>query len=237
LRILGQVAGALAEAHGIGLIHRDIKPANIFLCERGGVPDVAKVLDFGLVKQVSDVTDSVKMSTTNVLAGTPLYVAPEAILSPQDVDARTDLYALGCVGYFLLTGHTVFDGRTLLEICTQHLHEMPVPPSDRLPGVPAKLERAILACLEKDPARRPADARELAARLAECDDVPAWTEADAREFWRTIEEERARSMPANGASVDTSEDLPRAIVSREVWSRSTVSASLPLPPAKSLARS
>jgi eukaryotic-like serine/threonine-protein kinase len=182
LRIMSQVAGALAEAHGIGLIHRDIKPANIFLCERGGVPDVAKVLDFGLVKQLSPGADA-KMSAANVLAGTPLYLAPEAILTPQGVDARTDLYSLGCVGYFLLTGRPVFEGRTLLEICGQHLHETPVPPSVRQAGVPAKLERAILDCLEKDRARRPQDARDLAARLAACDDVDAWSEAEARHFW------------------------------------------------------
>jgi serine/threonine-protein kinase len=182
LRILTQVAGALAEAHGIGLIHRDVKPANIFLCERGGVPDVAKIFDFGLVKQLSSGGDT-KMSAANVLAGTPLYLAPEAILTPQTVDARIDLYSLGCVGYFLLTGRPVFEGRTLLEICSRHLHEKPVPPSERRRGIPAKLERVILACLEKDPARRPKDARALVAQLTACDDVEAWSEESARRFW------------------------------------------------------
>jgi serine/threonine-protein kinase len=218
LRILTQVAGALAEAHGIGLIHRDIKPANIFLCERGGMPDVAKVLDFGLVKQLSSGGDT-KMSAANVLAGTPLYLAPEAILSPQGVDARTDLYSLGCVAYFLLTGRPVFEGRTLLEICSQHLHETPVPPSERRQGIPAKLERVILDCLEKDAARRPKDARELVARLAACDDVEAWSEDDARRFWNDhagarSTSDRAPELPAR--------DAGRVLtVTRELWTRPT----------------
>jgi serine/threonine-protein kinase len=212
LRILSQVAGALAEAHGIGLIHRDIKPANIFLCERGGVPDVAKVLDFGLVKQLSSGGDT-KMSSANVLAGTPLYLAPEAILSPQTVDARTDLYSLGCVAYFLLTGRPVFEGRTLLEICSQHLHQAPVPPSERHLGIPAKLERVILDCLAKDRAKRPKDARDLLERLAACDDVEGWSESDARNFWQ---ERAAEPAPKEG-----SEAGPLSRVSRDFWVRPT----------------
>jgi serine/threonine-protein kinase len=218
LRILTQVAGALAEAHGIDLIHRDIKPANIFLCERGGMPDVAKVLDFGLVKQLSSGGET-KMSSANVLAGTPLYLAPEAILSPQGVDARTDLYSLGCVGYFLLTGKPVFEGRTLLEICSQHLHQAPVPPSERREGIPAKLERVILDCLAKDRAGRPQDARELLARLAACDDVEAWNEVDARRFWSEQVEESA-SRPASRPS-RTSDAGLLGHVTRDLWTRPT----------------
>jgi hypothetical protein len=125
IHVLDQAAGALTEAHGIGLIHRDIKPHNIFLTEQGGVPDVAKVLDFGLVKQVAEAggADSTlpALSHAGSFTGTPLYSAPEAITTPDAVDARTDLYSLGAVGYFLITGKDVFTGRTVLEVCGHHL--------------------------------------------------------------------------------------------------------------------
>jgi serine/threonine protein kinase len=219
LRILTQVAGALAEAHGIGLIHRDIKPANIFLGERGGMPDIAKVLDFGLVKQLSSGGET-KMSSANALAGTPLYLAPEAILSPQGVDARTDLYSLGCVGYFLLTGRPVFEGRTLLEICSQHLHQAPVPPSERQAGISAKLERVILDCLEKDRSKRPKDARDLLARLAACDDVEAWSEEAARRFWNEHASEQANRAGAS-RSFRASDAGLLGHVSRDFWARPT----------------
>ncbi len=188
IHVLDQVAGALTEAHRVGLIHRDIKPANIFLIEQGGDPDVAKVLDFGLVKQVSapggeDATMPA-LSHVNSFTGTPLYMAPEAIATPDAVDARTDLYALGAVGYFLLTGFEVFTGSTVMEVCSHHLRSQPVPPSVRLgTPVPADLEALILACLEKDPAARPAGARELRAGLRACRDAHAWSEDDARRWY------------------------------------------------------
>ena len=188
IHILDQIAGALAEAHGVGLIHRDIKPANIFLTEQGGVPDVAKVLDFGLVKQVraADAHASTLpgLSLASSVTGTPLYMAPESIQSPDKVDARTDLYALGAVGYFLLTGQHVFSGRTVLEICGHHLLTEPTPPSVRLGArLPADLEAVILSCLAKDPARRPADARALQTALRSCRDAQAWSEEDARAWF------------------------------------------------------
>ena len=149
-----QVASALSEAHGIGLIHRDVKPENVILCERGGIPDVAKVVDFGLVR---DLEQASAASRADVVQGTPLYLSPEAITAPGKVDARGDLYALGAVGYFMLSGHHVFSGATLVEVCAHHLHTRPVPPSERLGRpLPAALEAIVLACLEKDPARRPA---------------------------------------------------------------------------------
>ena len=138
VHVLRQVAAALAEAHGIGLIHRDVKPENIILCERGLIPDVAKVVDFGLVRDLERAADS---SSTNVVQGTPLYLSPEAITAPDRVDGRGDLYALGAVGYFLLTGQHVFSGATLVEVCSHHLHTQPVPPSERLGRpLPAALE-------------------------------------------------------------------------------------------------
>ena len=184
VRILRQVCAALAEAHGIGLIHRDIKPANIILCERGGFPDIAKVLDFGLVRQISGTTDP-RLTAEDVLRGTPQYLAPEAIRNAENVDARSDLYALGAVAYYLLTGTEVFSGRGPLEIIHHHLQTEPESLSRRL-GKPVtpKLEALVLATLSKNPDDRPESARALADALHACDDVPAWDETDARRFWR-----------------------------------------------------
>jgi eukaryotic-like serine/threonine-protein kinase len=188
IHLLEQAASALIEAHAIGLIHRDVKPANMFLTEQGGVPDVVKLLDFGLVKQVSGAgglehSDVALTQEDNVLAGTPLYMAPEAFTAPDKVDARADLYALGAVGYFLVTGEEVFSGWTALEVCSQHLQAKPVPPSQRL-GKPVApdLERLILACLEKDPAQRPPGARAMRAALRACQDAGVWSEDDARRW-------------------------------------------------------
>ena len=214
IHILEQIAGALAEAHRIGLIHRDIKPANIILTEQGGAPDVAKLVDFGLVKQLGaaspadQLAASPAVTRTDQIAGTPLYMAPEAIGTPDQIDARTDLYALGAVGYFLLTGRDVFTGRNLLEVCGHHLHSLPVPPSERLGArVPADLEALILSCLEKDPDRRPADASSLQAALRACGEAGSWSEAEARR-WTAGHAERLRSRQRrSGASSDATFEL------------------------------
>jgi serine/threonine-protein kinase len=183
VRILRQVCAALSEAHGIGLIHRDIKPANILLCERGGIPDIAKVLDFGLVKDVSD-TSGAGLTAENVLHGTPQYMAPEAIRDSGSADPRSDLYALGAVGYFLLTGTPVFAGKSPLETIHHHLQTEPEPLSRRLGrAVPAELEALILRCLAKEPDQRPESAKALARALAACQDVPPWDEAGAQGWW------------------------------------------------------
>jgi serine/threonine-protein kinase len=182
--VLAQVCRALEEAHAVGLIHRDIKPANVLLCDRGGTPDLAKVVDFGLVKNVQAPAGG-GLTVENVVLGTPHYMAPEAITSPDRLDARSDLYAVGAVGYFLLTGKVVFEGPNAMSIFTQHLKELPVPPSDRIGRpIPARLEAVILAALSKDPSARPESARALRNALAACDDVPAWTESDAAAWWR-----------------------------------------------------
>jgi serine/threonine-protein kinase len=214
IHILEQVAGALSEAHGIALIHRDIKPANIFLTQQGGVPDVAKVLDFGLVKRVNRTNgeDTTIQALTNddSFSGTPLYMAPEAITSPEQLDARTDLYSLGAVGYFLLTGEEVFGGRNLVEVCSHHLHTVPTPPSQRLgKPIPEDLESLILACLEKVPAARPADARTLQSALRACRDARAWTEDDARRWFDTHRSDlRARQSRAEvGGAATIAVDL------------------------------
>jgi eukaryotic-like serine/threonine-protein kinase len=183
VHVLTQICSALAEAHGLGLIHRDIKPANILLCERGGTPDVVKVVDFGLVKSLSGADEHPALSSAAMIFGTPHFLAPEAVRSLDAVDARTDLYALGAVGYFLLTGSYVFEGETIIEVCGHHLHTTPEPLSSRAPGqVPAALDALLLRCLAKDPAARPQSARELMSLLAACG-AEAWSEAKACAWW------------------------------------------------------
>jgi eukaryotic-like serine/threonine-protein kinase len=192
IHILSQIAGALAEAHDVGLVHRDVKPANIFLCERGGIPDFVKVLDFGLVKHVGRADPN--LSRADAIAGTPHYMAPESITDPVAIDARVDLYALGAVGYFLLTGTTVFEGHNLVEICSHHIHSTPEPPHVRLgPAgtVSASLEKVILRCLAKAREERPANAGDLLTLLQECQGECTWNIAAAREWWR-----RERTRPS-----------------------------------------
>jgi eukaryotic-like serine/threonine-protein kinase len=194
VHVLSQVASALVEAHGIGLIHRDVKPENVILCERGGIPDVAKVVDFGLVR---DLEQASSHSRVDVVQGTPLYLSPEAITAPDRVEGRSDLYALGAVAYYLLTGHHVFDGATLVEVCAHHLHTRPVPPSERLGRpLPAPLEALVLACLEKEPARRPASASVLRGRLAALALDLDWSEEDARAWWQRWRARPGKERPA-----------------------------------------
>ena len=194
IAILEQVCGALAEAHARGLVHRDIKPANIILTERGGEPDVAKVVDFGLVKPLAANALQATMVGSSVLTGTPLYMSPEAMTTPEAADPRSDLYAVGAVGYFLLTGHGVFEGGSVAEIIGHHLHTEPVPPSKRgSQYVPPDLEAVILKCLRKRPEDRVRSALELREELRRCKLVPAWTSDDAEAWWRTF---RSAAPPA-----------------------------------------
>lgn len=183
VHVLKQICGSLAEAHGIGLVHRDIKPANVILCERGGVQDVAKVVDFGLVKEVRTEGEDPKLSAVDSIVGTPMYMAPEAIRSAAGATAASDLYAVGAVAYYLLTATTVFPGPGVVEVCASHLHEAPTPPSERL-GQPidAELERIVMACLEKEPGDRPASAADLHAQLDALTLGP-WRAEDARRWW------------------------------------------------------
>ena len=181
--ILRQILGSLAEAHETGLIHRDIKPANIMLTERGGIPDFVKVLDFGLAKAV----DGRKQATLTVaqgLTGTPLYLSPEGVDRPDTVDAKSDIYAVGAVAYFLLTGTPVFEGQTVMEICMKQVKTQPEPLSKRTKGpISADLEALVMLCLEKDPAARPGSARELQLALGHCVASEAWTSEQAQQWW------------------------------------------------------
>jgi hypothetical protein len=183
VRILGQVCGSLAEAHDVGLIHRDIKPANIILSCRAGISDFVKVLDFGLVK-AADTDAEAKITQANVTLGTPHYMSPEAVEHPEHVSALSDVYAIGAVGYFLLTGTPVFSGKTIMDICMKHVRAAPDPLSKRLdhpinPG----LEALVLRCLAKDPKDRPQSTSALRQALEELDIGNSWTHEDANAWW------------------------------------------------------
>jgi serine/threonine-protein kinase len=183
IHVLYRVAGALAEAHDAGLIHRDVKPANVILCRRGGMDDFPKVVDFGLVKDLEH-RGGVGLTRADVVAGTPLFLSPEAVTAPDTVSDRSDLYSLGAVGYYALTGTHVFEGATLVEVCSHHLHTPPEPPSARLgKAVDPELESLLLDCLAKDPAARPAGAHAVRRHLERCVAFGQWTKDDARAWW------------------------------------------------------
>jgi serine/threonine-protein kinase len=196
VRIMSMVAGALAEAHEIGLIHRDIKPSNIILCERGGELDVAKVVDFGLVKDITQPKET-SLTQDGRITGTPQYMPPECVANPTGTDGRADLYALGAVGYYMLTGQDVFLGKNAVELMVHHIHDAPVPPSQRSGRpVPPDLEALVLECLAKAPDDRPSSARELEHRLRACREVGTWNQEQARAWWRAYGEEiRSRRLP------------------------------------------
>ncbi|MBC7820670.1 MAG: serine/threonine protein kinase [Planctomycetaceae bacterium] len=182
IHLLKQVCGSLAEAHSIGLIHRDVKPANILLNVRGGQFDVVKLLDFGLVK---DTDNAAHATQGGGVVGTPLYMSPEAFKSPDKVDARSDLYAVGAVGYFLLTGTPLFFGDSVLDILNHQVKTAPDPISQRAKQpVSAELEQLLLRCLAKSAADRPASAGELIEALDQVPTAGSWTDSDARKWWR-----------------------------------------------------
>jgi tRNA A-37 threonylcarbamoyl transferase component Bud32 len=183
IHILRQVCASLAEAHDIGLVHRDIKPHNIFLTRRGGMPDFVKVLDFGLVKARS-LEGQAELTGASATLGTPLYMSPEAIEKPHEVDARSDIYSLGAVGYFLLTGETVFSAPTVGEVLMQQVHAEPQKPSSRLrKPVSSDLEDLLMQCLAKSPAARPAGASALEEALGPCQRADTWARAQAAAWW------------------------------------------------------
>jgi serine/threonine-protein kinase len=183
--ILRQACRSLAEAHAAGLVHRDIKPANLHIGRIGLEYDFVKVLDFGLVKADGRwLREDVRLTAPESLSGTPAYMAPE-MAAGEEVDSRADLYALGCVGYFLLTGSLVFEAENALQLVLKHIQTEPVPPSVRLGRpVPEALEGVILSCLAKAPGARPADAATLAEALT-CAGADDWTQGDARQWWET----------------------------------------------------
>ncbi len=183
LHLLRQICGSLAEAHAAGLVHRDIKPANIILTIRGGVHDFVKVLDFGLAKATE--SHEAHLTSANAITGTPLYISPEGVNAPDKVDATSDVYAIGAVAYFLLTGSPVFSGSTVMEICMKHVQEPPESPGSRMKqSLSAPLEALILQCLAKPQRERPKNAGELCDALNRLE-AKHWTEFEARAWWQT----------------------------------------------------
>ena len=183
--LLRQVCHSLSEAESCGLVHRDIKPANIFVCRYGEDCDFVKVLDFGIAKAAGAGPDiDPALTQGNVIHGTPAFIAPEQALGGLDLDGRADIYATGCVAYWLLTGQFVFTGETPMTLVMHHAHTLPTAPSTRtaLP-IPTALDNLVLSCLAKDPAERPQSARELSRRLADVEGASLWTEDRAREWW------------------------------------------------------
>jgi serine/threonine-protein kinase len=182
--LIRQACDSLADAHQNLLTHRDVKPANIYACKMGVSYDYVKLLDFGLVASTAREDISVQLTAEDQTSGTPAYMAPEMALGKDEVDGRADIYALGCVGYWLLTGKQVFEGDTPVAVLVEHVKTAPVPPSQRSEiDVPADLEKVILKCLEKDPADRYQTAEELAIALDACSLAGSWDNARARNWW------------------------------------------------------
>jgi len=210
IHVLTQACASLHEAHSAALIHRDIKPANIVLTRRGGIADVVKVVDFGLVKDVNP--DRADATEDDKVLGTPQYLAPETIRTPNAVTSAIDIYALGAVGFFLLTGSPVFRHNSVTEMCAAHLEEQPQRPADRIRRpLPDDLQDIILRCLSKDHRDRPT-ARDLADAMRQCADAGSWSKNDADAWWiansasPTAEEAAAKrdeSASAEGAAEGT----------------------------------
>ncbi|HEU4524353.1 MAG TPA: serine/threonine-protein kinase, partial [Gemmatimonadales bacterium] len=188
--LLVQACHSLSEAESCGLVHRDIKPANIFLCRYGEDCDFVKLLDFGLVKAFGEPGGELRgregpaLTRENLVQGTPAFIAPEQALGERDLDGRADIYAIGCVGYWLLTGQFVFTADTTMGYLVHHIHTPARPPSTIAPSpIPPRLDEVILACLAKEPAQRPQSARELSCRLQEVDGADRWNAATAKAWW------------------------------------------------------
>jgi serine/threonine-protein kinase len=203
--LLRQVCDALREAHGMGLIHRDIKPANIFAAQRGGQYDVAKLLDFGMVKPVVSGFDAAPLTQEGAITGSPLFMAPEQATGSEP-DARTDIYSTGAVAYQLLTGRPPFVADNPLKVLLAQVQQPPEPPSELNPQVPADLEEVVLRCLAKEPRDRYPDVVELAAALDNCSDAHRWTPEDAARWWQ---EQALVGVPAAPSSMlDAREQVP-----------------------------
>jgi serine/threonine-protein kinase len=193
IHLLRQVCKSLAEAHERGMVHRDIKPANIYICRYGLENDFVKVLDFGLVKSNLPIGGhNSALTAAGIVAGTAEYISPEMARGDATVDSRADLYALGCVAYWMLTGKLVFEGATAMDILIEHVKTKPTPPSQKASQpIPAKLEEIILALLQKDPNNRPQTAQEIDRMLASVPLPEPWTDGHAERWWKEHPPEQA----------------------------------------------
>ena len=198
VHLLRQVCQSLREAHALGLVHRDVKPANVIVTERGGLYDVAKLLDFGLVKPSADAA-SPRLTQDGAISGTPLFMSPEQARDADAVDARSDIYSLGAVAYALLTGRPPFEGKTPVAVILAHAYDEVTPPSRLNPGVPADLEAVVLRCLAKLPDERIQCAADLEEALARCADAEKWTQSQAARWWQ----ERAQTTATKRKAVNT----------------------------------
>ena len=217
VHILAQVCDSLAEAHSLGLIHRDIKPANIFLCHRGGVADCVKVLDFGLVREYrAGPAVPVKAAGDHVIEGTPWFTPPEAITGSAPVDPRSDIYSLGALGYYLLTGKYIFDAATVAEIHQKQLTAPPVSPGLRSTNpISPEMEKILWRCLEKEPNSRPQSAAELRRLLLASPVAAGWSVKERVEWWESYERLPVPGLDATVANAST----PMATVRIDLASR------------------
>jgi serine/threonine-protein kinase len=193
---LVQTCEALAEAHQRGLVHRDIKPANIFAAQRGNRHDVTKLLDFGLAKPMSPVPDSVELTLEHSITGSPLYMSPEQALGDREPDARSDIYSLGAVAYFLLAGHPPFDFEKPMQVLLAHAKDRPAELLSIVPEIPPRLSEIVMRCLEKRPEDRFQSVEDLHQELTRCESYGTWTWDDARRWWREVDTE-ATAIPAS----------------------------------------
>lgn len=188
VHLMRQVCSALTEAHKAGLIHRDIKPGNIFATQRGGIYDVAKLLDFGLVKTLEADESSPEITIEGAVIGSPMYAPPERITSDGEPDARGDIYSLGATAYFLLTGRPVFRGDRALKLLFAHANETPIHPQELVPEIPDDLAAVVMKCLDKDPDDRFQSASELEAAFDACEIAGSWTQSAAESWWSELDE-------------------------------------------------
>jgi eukaryotic-like serine/threonine-protein kinase len=211
IHFLLQVCASLEDAHNNGLVHRDIKPANIVVSRVSAAWDFVKVLDFGLVKLDSPRQSGDRLTHDDNVSGTPGFIAPEVVLG-SEADHRVDIYALGCVAYWLLTGTLVFEGPQMIKVMYDHVHTPPAPPSSRANApIPPELEALILACLEKDPTQRPASAAELQARLHAIPLATPWTRERAEHWWTEHAPRMSSTRPVADVLLSQEARPPRVI--------------------------
>lgn len=184
--LLRQTCDALREAHAAGLIHRDIKPGNIFAAQRGGIYDVAKLLDFGLAKPMIS-SDPIQLTQDGAITGSPLYMSPEQALGENEADARGDIYSLGAVAYYLLTGRPPFEGEKPMRVLLAHAHDAVVVPSRIRSDIPDDLEQVVMRCLAKQPEDRYQNIASLGQALADCEAAADWSREHAARWWHESE--------------------------------------------------